>query len=259
LNPGVALPEGLEEASGIAVSRAHPGAFWTHEDGEEGVLYAVDADGSLLGAIGLGSSGVTDWEDLAIAACDEGDCLYLSDTGDNDESRSAIRFFRVPEPDPGDSVVGDLRSFGVRLPNGPRDIEAIFVLPGERVYFVSKGRNHPITVYRYPGTFKADSVVTLDEVQQLSEGPRFTTRQVTGASASPDGDLVAIRTYETVTFYRMTADTLASVDGGTLNLRTLREPQGEGVGLGPDGVVALASEVGPTGRRGSLALARCDF
>jgi hypothetical protein len=268
VNTGVALPEGLGESSGVAVSRAHPGVFWTHGDGEESVLFAVDASGNLLGRFPLPQR-MRDWEDLAISECATGDCLYLSDSGNNEESGSGLRILRIPEPDPrGEALSSDVGAVLYELPDGGRDIEAIFVLPGERVYFVSKGRNHPVSVYRAPGPLteaavispgEPDTVIALEEVQRLSDGPRVVPRQITGASASPDGEVVAIRTYETVSFYRVSGDTLAPIDSGTLNLNTLREPQGEGVGLGPDGLVALTSEAGPIGRRGSLALARCDF
>jgi hypothetical protein len=264
----VTLPDGLEEASGVAVSRTHPGVYWTHADGEESVLYAVDASGALIGTVALPGRLLRDWEDLAIGGCGPRDCLYISDSGNNEESGSALRIFRVLEPDPrADTVVEEIGAILYTLPQGGRDIEAVFVLPGERVYFVSKGRNHAVSVYRAPQPIddaalitagEPDTTVALVEVQRLSEGARSIPRQVTGASASADGERVAIRTYETVTFYRMEGDTLAPLPGATLNLRTLREPQGEGVGLGPDGLVALTSEAGPMGGRGSLALLRCE-
>ena len=82
-------------------------------------------------------------------------------------------------------------------------------------------------------------------------------RQVTGASAAPDGSMVAIRTYETLQFYRWNGQHLMPLENGTVNLRTLRESQGEGVALGRDGVVALTSEAGPNGGAGSITVLRC--
>jgi hypothetical protein len=146
--------------------------------------------------------------------------------------------------------------FPIRLPEGPRDIEAIFVLPGEVVHLVTKGTNHPVTVYRYPGALRPDTV-TLETVQRLTDGPRPLLDRITGASASPDGTRVAIRSYQSVRFYRPEADTLAAVDAGLVNLRTLAEMQGEGVGIGADGLVALTSEGGPLGGPPSMRLVRC--
>jgi hypothetical protein len=243
----------------VAVSRAHPGVFWTHVDGSRPTLFAVDSAGSLLSTVTVEGAGLTDWEDVALASCGNVDCLYLADAGDNDEQRETLRILRLREPSPGSIATARADVFQVRLPGGPRDIEAIFVLPGERVHLVSKGRSDAVTVYRYEGALRGDEVVALSAVQRLSDGPRALPRQVTGAAASPDGELVAIRTYESLLFYHAAGDSLAQLDNGTVNLRTLGEGQGEGVGLGEGGVVALSSESGPARERGSLAVLRCEW
>lgn len=253
---GRALPEGLEESSGVAASRAHPGVYWTHADGAEPVLWAVDAEGALVGEVRLEGAEVVDWEDVALAPCGDRDCLYLADTGDNAEQRSGVRVHRLPEPDPGAGSVAGFETIRIRFPDGARDVEALFVLPGERLHLVTKGLEDPVTVYRHPGPLRTDSAVVLEEVQRLGDGARMLPRQVTGASASRDGERVVIRTYEALDFYAVAGDTLVHEE--TLNLRPLAEPQGEGAGLGPDGLIALTSEAGPGGRRGSIALVRCE-
>jgi hypothetical protein len=254
----VALPEGLQEASGVAISRTHAGVFWTHGDGSAATLFAVDSAGRLLGRVRLATDVLADWEDVALAPCGASDCLYVADVGDNSEGREQLRVLRVREPDPSDGSA-QVEIFRMRLPDGPRDVEAIFVLPGERVHLVSKGRSDEVAVYRYPGALSADGVAELSRVQRLSEGPRALPRQVTGAAASPDGQRVAIRTYESLLLYRVEGDTLAPLEEGTINLRTLAEAQGEGVALADDGSIALTSEAGPAGQRGSLALLRCRW
>ena len=137
-------------------------------------------------------------------------------------------------------------------------MEAIFVLPGEMVYLVTKGADHPVTVYRYPGSLRSGTV-TLEEVQRLSDGPEQLLNRVTGASASVGGEWVAVRTYSALRFYRPQGGRLVPVEGGLVNLRPLREIQGEGVALGPDGLVALSSEGGPLGGPPSLRLLRCTL
>jgi hypothetical protein len=253
----VRLADDLQEASGLAVSLRHAGIYWTHND-EGSVLFAVDGAGAVVARFPVRPA-LQGWEDVAVAGCPQGgSCLYLADLGDNYEERTFGQILRLPEPDPSapDTLWPEI--FPVRLPQGARDIETLLVLPGERVLVVTKGRNHPVTVYRYPGVLRPDTV-TLEEVQKLSDGPRILPRQVTGGAVSPRGGLVAIRTYEVVQFYRLVADTLVPVEGGLVNLRPLREPQGEGVGIGLDGVVVLSSEGGPAGAPGSLSFMRCQI
>jgi hypothetical protein len=255
----VALPEGLEEASGVAMSRAHAGVFWSHGDGDDPTLFAVDSAGMLLSRVRLATDVLVDWEDLALAACGESDCLYVADVGDNVGGREQLRVLRVREPDPRSATTADVQVFRMRMPAGARDVEAIFVLPGERLHLVSKGSNHEVAVYRYPGALRTDGVAELTETQRLSDGPRALPRQVTGAAASRDGERVAIRTYEALMLYRVQGDSLVALEEGTVNLRTLQEPQGEGVAVGEDGLIALTSEAGPAGQRGSLAVLRCRW
>ena len=100
--------------------------------------------------------------------------------------------------------------------------------------------------------------MTLERVQFLSSTPRSLPEQVTGASASLDGRTVAIRTYRSLRFYRMVEGRLQPFEEeGTVNLQPLQESQGEAVGLGPDGLVVLTSESGPTGGPPGMVVMRC--
>lgn len=266
LRTGVRLPGALDESSGVALGIRNPSVLWTHND-DGSTLFAVDSTGALLGSRPVRPE-LRDWEDLAVARCEaHGSCLYMADTGDNAERRPAgnIQIRRVAEPslsgaEPSLSAgEGALRTevFPVRLPEGPRDIEGLFVLPGERVHLVTKGRNHAVTVYRYPGPLRPDTV-TLDEVQRLTAGARPVADQVTGAGAlAGDEEIVVLRTYRAMAFYRMDGDTLSPLPDGQVNLRVLREPQGEAVALGPAGLVVLTSEAGVFGSPGSMNLLRC--
>jgi hypothetical protein len=147
----------------------------------------------------------------------------------------------------------------MELPDGPRDIEAMYVLPPEQIFFVTKGRNHPVTIYRYPLPLRSDEVVTLVEVQRLTTDRVARGRMVTGASATLDGSTVAIRTYETLEFFSVTAgERLLESDLGRVDLRSLGEAQGEGVGFGADGTVVLTSE-SAGGVGASLTFLSCDL
>jgi len=253
----ISLPEELEETSGVTVSLSQPDVFWTHND-DGSVLTAMNSVGEIISRIRIRPS-LTDWEDIATSSCAGGkSCLYLADTGDNLERRSAgdISIRRLEEPDLDSPNFRatlnqqipefDTDVFPVRLPDGPRDIEALLVLPGEDIYVSTKGRNGPVAIYRYPPPLRPDTV-TLELVQELSPGARVIPRQVTGGSVSPEGDILALRTYESLQFFEFVADTLVPIKDGHIDLRSLLEAQGEGIAIGPGGLLVLTSEaVGET-------------
>jgi hypothetical protein len=242
----------------VAWSRVSPGVLWSHNDSDHGaILYAMDTLGNLLGEVPLRGAVNRDWEDLSTGPCPAGFCLYVGDIGDNGEVRDRVTLYRVEDTGRFDGTPREAEAFPMVLPDGPRDMEALFVLPGEELYFITKGRNHPVTVYRYPPPLRAGETVTLEEVQTLTEGAVSIPSQVTGADATPDGRLVAVRTYESLTFYRMSRGRLVPLRGGRVELRTLGEAQGEAVGIGPDGLVALTSEAGFLGRGAVLNLLEC--
>ena len=129
LRTGIRLPDALDESSGAAVSMVQPGVVWTHND-DGSTLYAVDSTGALLGSARVRPR-LRDWEDVAVARCGaHGTCLYLADTGDNAERRPGghIRLLRAAEPrlPLSDGLAPEV--FPLRLPDGPRDVEALFVL-----------------------------------------------------------------------------------------------------------------------------------
>lgn len=257
----IALPQELVETSGVAVGRLDPGLLWTHnDDGSD--LFAIDSTGVVRAAWRIRPR-LRDWEDIEAAQCEaHGSCLYLADTGDNEERRPPgdARIARIAEPSVGAAGDGELAAeiFPIRFPDGPRDVEALFVLPGERLFVVTKGRSHPVTVYAYPPPLRADTV-TLREVQRLGTDAAGLPDQVTGASASPRGDVVAVRSYQALEFFRVVQDTLARGEDGSVNLRPLRESQGEAIGLGADGLVVLTSEAGFFARAPGMNLLRCTL
>ncbi len=256
--PPSPLPDALHESSGVASSLAHPGTIWSHNDGGEPLLFALDMEGRLLARIPFHGGAVWDWEDMAVSRCGDWSCLYLADIGDNEEIRDPVRLLRIREPTDLDEEVSlTAEEFPVSLPDGPRDMEAIFVLPEEEVFFVSKGRSHAQTVYRYPPPLRAGEVVELEEIQVLSPGSMPIPAQITGAEASRDGSLIALRTYEALFFYRMEEGRLVPVEGGRVSLGTLREPQGEAVGFGPAGEILLTTESGNFGGTASLRILEC--
>jgi hypothetical protein len=253
-----ALPDVLRESSGVAWSRSGDRILFSHNDGgNQPSIYALNPAGEILGEIPLKAVRNRDWEDIATGECEAGDCIYLADVGDNEEVRDGIVLYRVADLGVYDGSPQGAEAFHMVLPDGPRDMEAAFILPGEEVFFVSKGRNHAVTLYRYPPPLRVGDTVTLESVQTLTDGRLPLPQQVTGADASDDGSVVAIRSYESLNFFRFENGRLVPIQGGHVALRTLNEAQGEAVGLGPEGEVALTSEAA-LGRSATMTFLKCS-
>jgi hypothetical protein len=256
LETGITLPGSLDESSGIAVGIRDPTVFWSHNDGgNDPEVIGFDRSGKRVARF-LVESRNRDWEDIDIGSCADGSCLYISDTGDNDEERDNIRVLRMAEPATDVRRIQPAR-FDLELPDGPRDIEAMYVLPGEQLFFVTKGRNDPVTLYRYPGELREGKVV-LEEVQSFGS-TSSPLEWITGATATRDGRFVAIRSYTTLYLFRVLPDrTLERIPDGAIGMMALREAQGEGVGFGPDGLLYLTSER-RNKRAAEMSVMQCDL
>lgn len=257
----VPLADEISEASGAAVSRTHRGTIWLHNDsGNDPVLFAVDAAGQMHGRVSVTGARNIDWEDLALGPCPSGECLYIADTGDNAARRDEIHVYRVPEPAPGDSVTAPAERFAMRYPDGPRDAEAIFILPPERLHIVTKGSRERIEIYAYPGRLQPGTTATLTPVRALSESSVPFPDLVTGADANSAGSWVAIRTYTSVLLYP-TPILFGATEAVPLRVdaTSIGETQGEAVALGDNGALILAGEGGGGGIPGLLAVLWCEL
>jgi hypothetical protein len=235
-----ALPLDLFETSGLARGVRDSTVFWTHNDGAAPRLFALDGRGVLIGQARVELSGLDDWEDLESSRCGEEPCLLLADIGDNEGARAAVSIHEVREPAPGE-MAAVLRTLQLRYPDRAQDAEALFALPDGRRFIITKGRQGPVTLYRVPDGVTGEGVAVLERVRELAPRPAHERDRVTGASASPSGRWVAVRTYRTLLVYG--ADALLR-DGAAMeyDLTGFAEQQGEGVVIDDAGAVRLTSE-----------------
>lgn len=254
----------VKESSGVAVSRDYPGILWTHNDsGDRAWLYLTDTLGHALGRLLLEGGGNRDWEDIALGPCPMGSCLYLGDTGDNMGMRDEVVIYRVREPAPprGDEAsIRTVESVRFSYPDGPHDVEALFVDPAGNVHLISKGTSGPIHHYRLPASAWAGNwPLIAEDLGILPIRPdRSSGRLVTGAALAPDGQAVAIRTYREIYLGRLGTD-------GSLDLPPTPtcdiagfDPLGEAIDWLGDtsGTLVLTSETVLRGR-GTVSLVRC--
>jgi hypothetical protein len=257
--PGSDLPKDLKESSGLAQGRRNPGLFWSHNDaGNPPVLYGVSSDGSLGATVRIQGAKHDDWEDIAAGPCGGSSCLFVGDIGDNSGKRGTITIYRVEEPAAGDASA-TATPLEARYPDGPRDAEAMFMLSDD-IYIVTKGREGPIELYRFPGAKNQKGTATLERLRELWPAPKSSNDRVTAASASPDGRWIGIRTYRRLSIFP--ASSLTGTSGAVpepivMDLSPLKEKGGEGLALANDGTVWLSSEAGGKKEPARMSQVKC--
>jgi len=254
----------IRESSGVVASRKHPGLLWTMNDsGGDPILFLSDSAGRSLGAFTIPSARNVDWEALGRGPCDGGECLYIGDIGDNSERRRSVTLYRVPEPDPlsppRDGIASPSTSIRVEYPDQAHDVEALFVEPDGSVILITKGRNGAVLTYRVPAsgwalasTSRAVRVDSLPIAANLPLG-----RVVTDAAISPDGRLVAVRTYRELWFFTRSDDGHLSLDPTrpVCDLTGLQR-QGEAVDWWQGDTLVLTSERAST-PAGTIMMVQC--
>jgi len=199
-----ANPE-ITESSGLAVSRKQAGVFWTMNDsGGQAKLYAFDLAGRDLGSWPIASASNIDWEAMTQGACpqaQQGDCIFIGDTGDNPEQREYVTIYIVSEPEiqAGDSApVQRLTAERIdfRHDQGAQDVEGMFLMPNGHLGLVSKGRQGSVHLHTLNLGAAASAPTTSRRVLTLFESVTQQTGEwVTGAALSPDGRALAVLSY----------------------------------------------------------------
>ncbi|HEX5075503.1 MAG TPA: hypothetical protein VFW03_19990 [Gemmatimonadaceae bacterium] len=266
----------VPEASGVAFSARTPGVAWTHNDSSKPIVYALSDKGALLGSVHVTGAEIVDWEDIAVAPCPGGSCLYIADIGDNRASRSSITIYRTPEPAPDAKATDQVETLHAKYPDRPRDAEALIVLPKGDMFVVTKGEDGPSYLYRVPTPFRNGATVTLEWIGHVEStggvakggaqkqgkrtGRSKRSDRITGAGASPDGRWVVLRTHGYVSFFaadefvRGTARQVLRFD-----VTPLQEPQGEGIAIANNGALLLVGEGGGKKKPGTFARASCTL
>lgn len=208
---GTVQSPSIVEASGLAASRTNPGVLWTHNDSSsppDNRLFALTPAGTHLGIYTITGASAADWEDMAIGPGPGGaDFLYAGDIGDNAPfDRASITIYRIPEPavDPSQPPVA-VNLAGTALtcvyPDGPRDAETLMCDPrtGD-LLILSKNGAGASNLYRWPAPQDPSGTFTLifERTLTFGAGALPGSPLVTGGDISPDGTLVAVRTYDRI-------------------------------------------------------------
>jgi hypothetical protein len=242
-------PADLSEISGMAVSQRHQDHLWVHNDsGADPQLALLQADGQLRARLTLKDAPHTDWEALALGPCppqlqipgELSACLWIGDIGDNDALRDHVHLIAVREPSllpplgsPDLTVAakkGDWRSVEVQYPGGPRNAEALALLPGGAALLFTKREDGRTEVFRAEAlqamAEKDDKIhaLALGTLSLAAAGVQAgAALRVTAADFEPQSQRLAVRTYGSVQLF---ADALQLAAAPTLTAAQLPQWQG---------------------------------
>jgi WD40 repeat protein len=228
----------ITESSGLAVSHAHPGIYWTHNDSDDGpYVYAVDSrTGKTVATVTL--RGVTPRDVEAISVGPDGD-VYVGDIGDNLGGRwKEVWIYRFHEPKTLHDVTVDVTRYTVRYADGPRNAESLMVHPVTgRVYIASKSEDGKGGLYAGPRKLSPTGVNVFHRVAPV-------TLWATDGAFSPDGTRLVLRSYFGARMY-------AWKDGAPKTIGPVDVPveqQGESVTFTPDGRTLMFGSEGADSR-----------
>ncbi len=224
----------IDEASGLAASRRHPGVLWTHNDsGDLPRIFALNANGRNLGEVQLAGISARDWEDIAVGPGPEAnvDYVYIGDIGDNSAAFPLKMIYRLPEPAYNsnqavkDTVISNFDTITFQYPDGNRDAETVMVDPLTKDIYVASKRESQVRVYRLPYPQSVTEVMTAEQVATLN------LTNVVGGDISPDGLEILIKTYSDIYYWSRTAGQPVgeAVSAQPLKVPYVPEPQGEGI------------------------------
>lgn len=201
----------INEASGLAASRAFPGALYHHNDsGDTGRFFVTDLAGANTRVIAVRDFAPSDVEDMAVGPCPEGTCVYLGDIGDNMRRRTELTFVELRERQRFSRTETALRRVVARYPDGAHDAEGFAIHPNGDLYLITKPidfnerRAGPAQLFRLTAAqLRASGTQTFEQVGEI-DLPYLLWEQparghlATGLDIAPDGTRAALVTYTSV-------------------------------------------------------------
>lgn len=227
LQPGIA-----DEVSGMADSKANPGALWLQEDsGNPPELQLVDYKGKLLKKVFIKGIKNRDWEDMALAPGPDNalNYIYIADIGDNNAQYSNYAIYRFPEPTADTVFSPDKISF--QYEDGSYDAESVLVDPLTKDIYIITKKGTAARVYKLPYPQSTTAVIRATFVTTLS------FNGAVGAAFSANGKEIIIKNYGKLYYWTRSANEAlqTTLQKTPVLLSYQQEPQGEAVCFKNDG------------------------
>ncbi|GAB2823228.1 WD40 repeat domain-containing protein [Actinoallomurus bryophytorum] len=217
----------IDESSGLAASRRHPGIVYTFNDsGGRAQVYALGPDCRTRATLTLAGASNRDWEAMALGP----DGIYVGDIGDNlDGAWPYVTVYRIPEPTVLRSQTLRATAYRIKYADGPRNAETMMIDPRSgRLYIASKAFGD--SLYEGPKKLRTSG---FNVMHKVGGAPFYAT----DGAFSPDGRTFVIRGYWDAEIYRAPGKKLTDVS-------IPNQKQGEGITFTADGRSLLVSSEG---------------
>jgi len=221
-------PGFIDEASGIADSKANAGYVWVEQDGgNPNDITLLSQDAVILKKVNIKSAINRDWEDLALSSGPAPgiNYVYIADIGDNNKVYTQYSIYRFAEPLASIDTVTVYDEIRFQYPDGSHDAEAMIVNSASKDIYIITKQDAVSRIYKltYPqNTGAINTAVYTGSLQ-------FTG--VTGAAISMAGDELLVKTYTTIYYWkRAGSETIEQALQKTpITLSYQQEPQGEAI------------------------------
>jgi hypothetical protein len=262
------------------------GTIWAHNDsGDTARFFAIDADGGRRDVFNLVGAEAIDWEDMAVGpGPEEGvSYIYLADIGDNNSQRQNVVVYRLPEPTvshdspevpaqgepapaegtPANPDITGYDTLTLRYPDGAHDAETLLIDPvdGDLVIVTKNIATGVSQVFR-GDALAPEGDQTLEQVEEIhfdvlkgqigvpfGAGPLVAglPHIPTGGDVSPDGSLIAIRTYGAVLVWERSegGPLWERLDEAPCQASSSSEQQGEAIAFNASGTGYITISEGP--------------
>lgn len=188
----------ITESSGLSASECQD-VLWTHNDaGNDAFIFGMDMQGKHLGTWKVENARNVDWESIATYKDAGGQCfLLIGDIGDNDQNRTELEIYRIPEPKvspegSASNTTDPLRTGAAEVlryayPDGSNNAETLLVHPktGD-IYLVTKEKTGPAGIHRLKPAVGTQNILTTEKIGDVAV-PSTPQGLITGGSFSPDG------------------------------------------------------------------------
>lgn len=218
----------VDEASGIADSKSHPGFLWVEQDsGNPTDLFLLSYTGTILKKVHGKGMQNRDWEDMATGSGPDvnKNYLYIADIGDNNLQYGSYAIYRFEEPANFTDTVVLWDKIIFRYPDGAHDAEAILLDNETKDLYIITKRDVKSKLFKLAYSQYTSDTITAFLITELP----FTG--VVSAALSSDGKEIIVKTYSTLYYWkRQQGETIPGVlQKPPVTLSYNIEPQGEAI------------------------------